>query len=98
MELWLQMQYFVVFFDEFCNLIPANWIDLESRKVFWPPKHIKFNKEKMHLLQPDNTWFSYECRKHLGPFGASLSMMNIYNILLYKRIIHEINTLQNLSN
>lgn len=81
----LQMQYFVVFFDDFCNLIPENWMDLESNNVFWLPKHIKFNKQKMHLLQPDDDWLIYECHKRLGHFGTFLSrhIINIYKILPY---------------
>lgn len=69
-----QMQYFVVFFDDCCSLIPENWMDFESNKVFWPPKHVKFNKQKMHFLQPDGDWLTYECRKRLGPFGAFFSI------------------------
>lgn len=77
------MQYFVVFFDIFCNLVPANWLNLKLNKVSWPPKNIKFNKYKMHLLQPDDDWLTYKCHKRLGPFGASFLMLNIYKILAY---------------
>jgi len=59
----------VVFFDEFCNLVPANWINLKLKKVLWPPKNKKFNKTKMHMLQPDYDWISYKYHKCLGPVG-----------------------------
>ncbi|XP_077282823.1 uncharacterized protein LOC143908869 [Temnothorax americanus] len=64
------MQYFVVFFDDFCNLVPENWMDLESNIVFWPPKQVKFNKNKMHYLHPKDDWLIYKCRKRLGPFES----------------------------
>lgn len=66
------MQYYVVFFDDFCNLIPANWMDLDSNDIFWPPKNVKFIKSKMHSLQPQDDWLIYKCRKRLGPFGTFL--------------------------
>lgn len=75
------MQYYVVFFDDFCNLVPENWINVESNEIFWPPKHVKFNKHKMHNLQPKSDWLTYEYRKRLGPFGSFLSILNIYKIL-----------------
>jgi len=65
-----QMQYFVIFFNDFCNLVPLNWINLESKTVSWPPKHVKFNKPKMHVLQPNDDWPTYKYRKCLGLFGA----------------------------
>ncbi|XP_025264919.1 uncharacterized protein LOC109610045 isoform X2 [Camponotus floridanus] len=70
------MQYFVIIFNDFCNLVPANWVNIELKKVFWPPKHVKFNKHKMHLLQPNNDdWLTYDYRKCLGPF-ESLEIAN----------------------
>lgn len=63
------MQYFVTFFDDFCSLVPYHWLDLKANNVFWPPKHVKFTKKKMHLLQPNDNWLTYKCRKRLGPFG-----------------------------
>lgn len=74
------MQYFVIFFNDFCNLVPANWVNIESKKVFWPPKHIKFNKHKMHLLQPNDDWPTYEYHKCLGPFDEFSLMLNIYQV------------------
>ncbi|KMQ87048.1 hypothetical protein RF55_13785, partial [Lasius niger] len=69
------MQYYVVFFDDFCNLVPANWINVESNDILWLPKNLKFNKHKMHYLQPDDDWLTYKCRKRLGPF-ESLQIAN----------------------
>lgn len=77
------MQYFVIFCHDFCNLVPTNWVNSESKKVFWPPKHVKFNKHKMHLLQPNDDWPTYAYHKCLGPFGASFLMLNIYQVLPY---------------
>ncbi|RLU21808.1 hypothetical protein DMN91_006184 [Ooceraea biroi] len=54
----------------FRRLLQSNWMDFKSNKVSWPPKHVKFNKHKMHLLQPDDDWLTYECRKRLGPFDS----------------------------
>lgn len=72
------MQYFVIIFNDFCNLVPANWVNIELKKVFWPPKHVKFNKHKMHLLQPNNDdWLTYDYRKCLGPFGTFFLILDI---------------------
>ncbi|XP_024883877.1 DNA ligase 1-like isoform X2 [Temnothorax curvispinosus] len=62
------VQYFVVFFDEFCNLVPENWVKSNSKSVCWPPKKKKFTKQKMHLLEPDGEWQDYKYHKLLGPF------------------------------
>ena len=70
------IEYYVVFFENYISVAPSTWIKNDNKIIRWP--RVPISHKKMAVLQPGDTWFEYDIKKFLGPYGKSITFKNLY--------------------
>lgn len=77
--------YYVIFYDDWCSVVPNNWVDIDKKVFYWPPKEINVTvKTLTKKIPPNHNWTIQIYRRILGPYSNYNSNILKYILLVYK--------------
>lgn len=60
--------YYVIFFDDWCSIVPDVWVDVKARTFKWPPKEINVRRAAQKNIFPCDDWDVQQYRRIVGPY------------------------------
>lgn len=61
--------YYIIFFNDWCSIVPEIWLNLEEKTFLWPPKEINVTKAITKNIKPKSNWIKRIYRRITGPYS-----------------------------
>jgi len=93
--LMLQM-YYIIFFENWCSIVPNIWVNLKERTFKWPPKNENVRTAIIKRTYPNEKWSALQYRRIAGPYSNYIFILIIIYLLLYYNEIYLLKNINNL--
>lgn len=66
----LFQMYFLIFWDEYCQVVPRCWVDFTKQIFQCPPSKYNITNAIKKKIKPANDWNVYNYRRIVGPYDG----------------------------
>jgi len=72
--------YYVIFYNDWCSIVPHTWVNIENEIFHWPPKEKNIRGAIIKMIHPSDTWSMHKYRHIIGPYSN-------YNEIMLQMIV-----------
>lgn len=62
--------YNIIFWDQYCQIVPHNWVSLKDKTFICPASKCNMTKAIKKKVNPTSDWKVYNYHKILGPYDT----------------------------
>ncbi|XP_070513005.1 uncharacterized protein [Cardiocondyla obscurior] len=62
------LMYNIIFYEDWCSVVPSMWVDKINKMFCWPPKEINATVAIAKGIAPDEKWSTLQYRRITGPY------------------------------
>lgn len=61
--------YNIIFFENWCSIVPNIWVNIKERTFKWPPKNENVRAAIRKNTSPNEKWSTLQYRRIAGPYS-----------------------------